>query len=276
MERKEEKYYTTGEFAKYFGIKKDTLFYYDKIKLFCPAGVGENGYRFYTSSQIDLFWTIRLLRELNVPLKTLQSYFQAPSPEGLCSIAASRIAYVEKEIRHLQRIKGMLARLNENTAEGRTAVLGQVSIELFPAKHLQYSRRSDTGEETTPQQWRDIYEKFLKECEPEGIAYIGSVIAKEDIDRGCFGRVDRLFAESGMKKGELRERGIFAVFYHKGDYTSIQTVYPFLLEEIRCLGYFVTGDAYEEYLISEIATNCKEEFVTKISIPISHESLKGD
>ena len=29
-ERKNEKLYTTGAFARYFGIQKDTLFYYDR------------------------------------------------------------------------------------------------------------------------------------------------------------------------------------------------------------------------------------------------------
>ena len=48
MNRKKEKLYSTGEFAAYFGVKKDTLLYYDKIKLFCPAGVHRNGYRYYT------------------------------------------------------------------------------------------------------------------------------------------------------------------------------------------------------------------------------------
>ena len=43
MQRKKEKYFTTGEFAAYFGIRKDTLFYYDRIGLFQPEGVGDNG-----------------------------------------------------------------------------------------------------------------------------------------------------------------------------------------------------------------------------------------
>lgn len=37
MSRKQEQFYTTGEFADYFNIKKDTLLYYDKIGLFSPA-----------------------------------------------------------------------------------------------------------------------------------------------------------------------------------------------------------------------------------------------
>ncbi|MCY7707070.1 MerR family transcriptional regulator, partial [Bacillus safensis] len=34
-----QKTFFTGEFAKLFDVKKDTLLYYDKIDLFKPAGV---------------------------------------------------------------------------------------------------------------------------------------------------------------------------------------------------------------------------------------------
>ena len=72
MNYKKTATYSTGEFAAHFGIKKDTLFYYDKIGLFSPAGVRDNGYRYYTSAQIEPFRTLLSLRELNVPIKTLQ------------------------------------------------------------------------------------------------------------------------------------------------------------------------------------------------------------
>ncbi len=38
IDRKNFRTFTTGEFAKRFGVKKDTLLYYDKIDLFKPAG----------------------------------------------------------------------------------------------------------------------------------------------------------------------------------------------------------------------------------------------
>ncbi|MEK4207855.1 MULTISPECIES: MerR family DNA-binding transcriptional regulator [Paenibacillus] len=62
MIRKNLTNFYTGEFAKLFGIKKDTLFYYDKIKLFQPAGISDNGYRYYTLQQLDTFWAIQSLR----------------------------------------------------------------------------------------------------------------------------------------------------------------------------------------------------------------------
>ncbi len=65
IDRKNFRTFTTGKFAKRFEVKKDTLLYYDKIGLFKPAGKSENGYRYYTIPQFDIFWVIQSLRELN-------------------------------------------------------------------------------------------------------------------------------------------------------------------------------------------------------------------
>lgn len=268
MERKKEKRYSTGEFAEFFEIKKDTLFYYDKIKLFCPAGVSENGYRFYTSSQIDPFWTLLSLRELGVPIKTLQTYFQNPSPESLLKMTDAQLDIVEQEIKKLQKIRRLLHRVSHATQEAEMAELGVVHIEILPERFYVYSEPMEQTVETTEQHWSDIYDHFVRTTDLMGTAYIGSVISKADLESQRFGRVDRLFAESTSRKGAVRAGGTYAVYYHKGDYDSLPAIYPSLLEEVQNLGYSVIGDAYEEYLVAEIATNYRENFITKISILI--------
>lgn len=102
-----------------------------------------------------------------------------------------------------------------------------------------------------------------------GTAYIGSVIAWEDLRKSRFGYVDRLFTVSTSKGGVIREGGTYALFYHKGDYDSIPPIYPYLISEIGRLGYSIAGDAYEQYLISEIATDCSDDFITKIMVKVA-------
>lgn len=50
------KHLTTGEFAKICNVKKHTLFHYDDIGLLKPDYYDENGYRFYSYSQLNLFY----------------------------------------------------------------------------------------------------------------------------------------------------------------------------------------------------------------------------
>ena len=79
MDRHE--YMTTGEFASAMGVSKDTLFHYDDIGLFCPEKVSENGYRYYSIYQMETFDTIRMLRDLGMPLKEIRDMLAHRSPE---------------------------------------------------------------------------------------------------------------------------------------------------------------------------------------------------
>ena len=97
MQRKKEKYFTTGEFAKYFGIRKDTLFYYDRIGLFRPEGVG--------GKRLPV-----LQRRADHPLQrpafpcgrwecrsgNCRSYFGDPSPERLLALASDKIRKMDE------------------------------------------------------------------------------------------------------------------------------------------------------------------------------------
>lgn len=269
MERKNEKKYTTGEFADYFGIKKDTLFYYDKIKLFCPAGVESNGYRYYTSSQINTLWTLLSLRDIGVPVKVLQDYFKAPSPERLDEIAKIQIQKIDAEMSNLRRIKRLLTDISSSTMEAMRAAIGKVHIQTLPDQQFIYSSENDRKTDTSNQQWESIYENFVHENSLTGSAYVGSVISQEDLRKGQFRYICRLFTASPGRNGTIRQGGQYAVFYHKGNYDSIPEIYPDILKEIEHLGFMIAGDAYEEYLVAEIATDCENDYVTKIEIKIS-------
>ena len=57
-----------ADFARICGTNKRTLHHYDQIGLFAPALRGENGYRYYSQEQYDVFMVIAALKELGMPL----------------------------------------------------------------------------------------------------------------------------------------------------------------------------------------------------------------
>ena len=81
-----ERYITTGEFAKLTGVTKHTLFYYDKIGLFSPEIKKENGYRLYSFEQLEVFDVIQILRELDMPLEEIREYMDHRSPGRLLEL----------------------------------------------------------------------------------------------------------------------------------------------------------------------------------------------
>lgn len=268
MDYKKTVTYSTGEFAAHFGIKKDTLFYYDKIGLFSPAGVKDNGYRYYTSAQIEPFRTLLSLRELNVPIKVLQDYFRQPSPEKLSDITERQLKQIETEMAKLTQIREHLTQISLSLEEARNAQFSKVQIKRFPPAYLIYSRQLDGSLETSELQWSQVQDDFILKADLSGITNIGSVISEEDIHNGNFDRITCLFAESPVPTEHLREAGRYAVCYHKGPYSTVKFAYRDILAQIELLGYSAKGDAYEEYLIAETAAETPEDYVTKIMIKV--------
>ena len=76
-------YLTTGDFARLCGTTKHTLFHYDQLGIFSPAVKGENGYRYYTFPQMEVFYVISTLKELDMPLADIKAYLDRRSPEDM-------------------------------------------------------------------------------------------------------------------------------------------------------------------------------------------------
>ena len=103
MNRHAQTYFTTGEFAARCGVTKHTLFHYDQLGIFSPVLKEENGYRFYSYAQIEVFHVISTLKELDIPLKEIKAYLDRRSPEELTSergIALAVAAHVQYCNRH--------------------------------------------------------------------------------------------------------------------------------------------------------------------------------
>ncbi|NFH64011.1 MerR family DNA-binding transcriptional regulator [Clostridium botulinum] len=268
MDRKNFRTFTTGEFAKRFGVKKDTLFYYDKIGLFKPAGISDNGYRYYTIPQFDIFWVIQSLRDLDFPLKSLDNYLKAPSPQDLIELSKNQLNKVDQEIEKLIQIRSILNRIVLQSEEALNAPLDKVILMDLEEEPILYSDKNTLKSDTTNEEWSSYYEEFFKKTELKGPAFIGSVIDKNDLLSGRFGRIDRLFVRMDKSGATIKPAGVYAVTYYKGSYESIVDFYEVFIRKIKEQGLIICGDAYEEYLLNVLATQNSRDFVTKISVAV--------
>ena len=148
MDRHE--YMTTGEFASAMGVSKDTLFHYDDIGLFCPEKVSGNGYRYYSIYQMETFDTIRMLRDLGMPLKEIRDMLAHRSPERVMHVFAEREQQIDREIEKLKAMKQWLSRRREKIADAEKTDFSEVTIQAFsegwPGEiHLSEYQRVDCG-----------------------------------------------------------------------------------------------------------------------------------
>ena len=104
--------YTIGQVAKFLGISRDTIKYYEEKALVKPQQNSENGYRTYNRFDIYDLTTVNFYRELDLEIKKIQELRNGKSIEGIQLLLEEKeqevleeIAYKKLLLKKLQIVK---------------------------------------------------------------------------------------------------------------------------------------------------------------------------
>lgn len=87
---KSEVYLTTGKIARMYNISKQTVIFYEKNGLLMPAFIGDNGYRYYTESQLHTLETILFLRSINTPIAEIKQLLDHTSSKDILKLVTRK------------------------------------------------------------------------------------------------------------------------------------------------------------------------------------------
>ena len=266
MEQEFKSIFTTGEFAKEFGIKKDTLFYYDKIGLFKPAGIHENGYRYYTYNQFDTFSAIHSLRLANVSIETLKSYFLTPSLPALDTLAHQQLHAIDEQIQQLNETKYFLEQVTKTIAEISQISFETIIYQTLPDIPVIYSEES-LSSELSDEEFGQVYEFFMKQLGIKVCATIGTVFSLRSSAFENEGDRYRMFYRA-QQSNDVIPAGLYAVYYHQGMLDDFQRIHQSMKTSIEQACYTVDGPLYEEYLLHALSPGKEAEHVTKFFMKV--------
>ncbi|MCS1392417.1 MerR family transcriptional regulator [Lysinibacillus boronitolerans] len=99
--------YTIGQVAKFLGVSRDTLKFYEEKGLVKPQQKSENGYRIYNHFDIYDITTINFYREIDVEIKKIQELRKGKSIDDIQSMLVEKEQEVLEEIAYkkLQLVK---------------------------------------------------------------------------------------------------------------------------------------------------------------------------
>ncbi|MCR1951643.1 MULTISPECIES: MerR family transcriptional regulator [unclassified Clostridium] len=271
MEKRYKKYYTTGEFAEIWGIKKKTLFHYDNIDLFKPEKIMNNGYRYYSKHQLEVFNVISVLKEIGMPLKEIKKFLDKRTPESTLELFKYEKEEVEKEIKNLKRIQKLLEVKLRLINVGINAP-NELSLE---EKDEEYIVLSNPVKETEDDYDIETYTQLIKYCIDNDLDYgypVGSMISKENLLNKRFDNYSYYFSKViGKKKYKdlvIKPKGLYLVGYSRGYYDKVYKIYEKMIKYIEENNLRISGYSYEEVLIDEIASSNGEDIVIKVSIKV--------
>lgn len=272
-------YFTTGEFSRLCGVRKDTLFHYDEVGILKPEIVRENGYRYYSINQFFLFDIIAALKKAGASLGEIREYISHRSPEGLLKLLEEKSAYLAREQQKLAQVQRLIANTRERTKKGIAAVCGQPRVEHCPEEYLIVVHIDSKEQGATKNHMPKIRDHF-QFCDAHMVGDelpFGAIIEQKNLEKGWykeswyFSRVDRQY------EGErffLKPAGQYAIIEHRGSYESMDDSYEKLKAYLAEQGLRICGHAYEHELLSYFAVPDPSGYVIQICIqvePAVHE-----
>lgn len=268
----------TGEFAKLCGTNKRTLFHYDEIGLFSPASTDEKGYRYYSESQCDVFFTITCLKELGMPLKEIKEYISHQSPsaiEELLEIQQTKVAAELEQLRRIQTvIHTKLSLLHRARELQNVTDLSSVFLETQEEEQLLvlsapiFSDNHDRIFSALCEHIAQCSHYRLNSGYPYGAMLPLSGLRAQDWE--TYGYFFTETCQSPEKipssiKTCIKKAGTYAAIYLRGNYYKSEEAFRKLLAYLDkhrlAPGEFV----YKEAVLDELSAK-EEEYLTRISV----------
>lgn len=269
MAKKEEKLYTTGEVAKMFSIKKDTLFYYDRIGLFSPNyRKGDTNYRYYSSGQIKILDSILSLRGLGIPIEELRNFLKDMNAESFLSLMDIECKKLEDTINNFKIKKNTIQELSRRMKQAKSIELGKLYITKEEAKHYFALPIIKTGN-GEDEDWFKAYETLWNCMEDSSkVITIGSILPKNEFLNGNYSHISHIIGYTVSKNECIAPKGMYANIYVKGQNENLTQAYSLLKNELQKEGYIPASDLYEEYVIESTSERCEDEYITLINVMV--------
>ncbi|SFE24966.1 DNA-binding transcriptional regulator, MerR family [Paenibacillus algorifonticola] len=260
---------SSGQFAKLMGISKDTLFHYERLGILSPEIKAENGYRYYSMNQMDVFKVISILKELDMPLKEIKEYLNKRSPQKLIVLLEKEEALLDAKIKKLNKMKKIISEKKRIT---------KASIEIIPTqmgyeeKHEEFLVLTEADPYTNDESIYDSmikHEKYLNIYSIDASHTIGwmrdtkRVLANEAFHYDyLYTRVSKESNFSNFK----RDKGRYLIAYHTNGYSTISETYNRMLKFANDEGLNLHGFFYEDVLLDDLSVKGYEEYIIKISV----------
>ncbi len=257
-------YLKTSEFAKVVGVSKHTLFYYDKVGVFCPEYKDEHGFRAYSSLQIESFFVLQSLKEMGVSLNNIKAYLEERSPTKCMNLLKEHESILKEEINKLANTIDLIKAKQNMIQAYFDSKPEQVKV-VYEKQESLFVTKSSADEYYVP------FAKHLREGSAKNLNLpyaIGHIVINENLDdKEIF---DYYFSRTNQEGSDsfIKEAGNYLNYYHSKGYWTIEEAYDVVLAYAKEEGISLDKYFYEDMVLDELAEKDIADYVIKLSIRI--------
>ena len=266
------KYFTTGEFAKLCHVKKQTLFHYDEIGILSPEIKNDNGYRYYSYHQFDVFSVIQLLKEVDMPLQEIKQFLKSKTPLELIDLLKKKSQEIDMKIGDLNRIQKTIETKIELTERALTIDDSQITLQEHEEKKLFLS---SSILDCSDKEFLKSVSAFIEFSSDHKLNLghpIGAIVSKEQVEEGDYENYSFLYIKTEESSEQIsyyvKPKGLYVVAYHKGSEELIHQTFEKMISFIRNNHLQLTNYTYEEYILDEISVSDSDEYITEIMMHV--------
>lgn len=264
--------FTVGELAKLHGMSKQTLIYYDNIDLFKPKIVDKNnGYRYYTSDQLEVLDSILVLRELGIPIKEIKDFLTKRDDNKALILLKEQKSKLQSQ---LKNIKKSILRL-ENKIEAIESLNEYDDKVYFKEMGDEFLITQKVENPFQLLQTDIAFKKLLTIVTNNKYPYnyqIGTIISLENLINKKYTTAHSVFFPLNNKLNAnnifKKPKCLYAITLHKGEYKDIGKTYELLIDTINKNGYEMIGPSFEYGILDSLTSYSSKDYITKIVIPV--------
>lgn len=272
MNKHAQTYFTTGEFAALCGVTKHTLFHYDQLGIFSPAYKQENGYRFYSFAQIEVFHVISTLKELDIPLKEIKAYLDRRSPEELVRLLMEEEQQIARRMEQLRRMRELIREKRLLTQDALRVRPDRIHRRQLPKELLVATAVESLTSERGIALAVAAHVRYCTRHNVYSPHPIGGMISLEMVRQGSFESYSHFYTRVASPPAGLpvveKPAGAYLTAYHAGGYATVPEAYRRLLRHADRRRIPLCGPFYEDVLLDELSMKGYEHYLLGISILI--------
>ena len=269
----------TGDFARLCGTNKRTLIHYDEIGLFKPAYTDDRGYRYYSESQFDVFFTINCLSKLGMPLREIGAFLNHRNPQALKKLLLEQREEVLKEEERIRKTRQVIEtklalvslqeKLESSQAGSSTEHIFQ---EYTPEEYMILSDPLNTNDHEAIIHTLCSHIGYCNKNNLNAGHPYGAMLDVSELRQGHLDTYAYFFTKVIDRPEDfpfhIKPAGTYAVAYLKGDYYDSEETYRKLFQWIDENGFRTGQYSYKEAIIDVLAADAAEESLTKRSVQI--------
>lgn len=265
--------FSVGELARLQNISRQTLIFYDKIGLFCPAYTDPaNGYRYYSAKQLDYLDTICIMKKIGFSLEEIKAHMHSYTIDHSIAALRRQLSAIEQELTELQLVKSRVEHRCAQLEAARTIRHSSqaVTLETVQPQHLllqavpvphSLEQVSIATKECFARAFREHLPVFYQS---------GAIVPLDRIRQQRYTEAAHVFLPIGAVVNVpdvlTLPEGQCACTYHVGDYGSIGSAYQRLLDHCEAYHLHITSNAYEFAMNDYLSTGDENEYITKIML----------